>query len=432
MIKSPSDSTLYAPALKRVNEGDVNKVIETGMMRPERGADLNVIENVQVCNLPPLGRQNNDVGPSENLISKVSDFVDVMRLESDLRRGTTSVNEPVAGPSGVQRRQSQQPQNEEYEVARMKAQQEVIDAKRFKANIATPPGENNYITLPVNNELFNQPCRNEVSIPRPVGLGEGLSDDDFLHLTCHIDGSLRSKIEKGEYVDLEKLLPKDKSKSKLSDDTRMEWVHHDGNTYLVFASDQQNKINGIRRWDQAFRVYATIFCGANPHRSHEIWQYVSVINTAVASYAWDNVATYDYTFRHLMEFNPSRSWATTYNQMWNLSMKDPISKGNFGHGKTSTATFQNSNHAKPNSNTQNSSIGGKKKGRPTYCWFFNRGEKCKYGSKCHFIECCSYCDATDHPVLSCPKLVKKDNKEAIWLYAELFLGHHDGSCHGLW
>ena len=25
-----------------------------------------------------------------------------------------------------------------------------------------------------------------------------------------------------------------------------------------------------------------------------------------------------------------------------------------------------------------------------------------------------------------------NNKEAIWLYAELFLGHHDGSCHGLW
>ena len=24
------------------------------------------------------------------------------------------------------------------------------------------------------------------------------------------------------------------------------------------------------------------------------------------------------------------------------------------------------------------------------------------------------------------------NKEAIWLYAELFLGHHDSSCHGLW
>ena len=30
------------------------------------------------------------------------------------------------------------------------------------------------------------------------------------------------------------------------------------------------------------------------------------------------------------------------------------------------------------------------------------------------------------------KNVKLVNKEAIWLYAELFLGHHDGSCHGLW
>ena len=33
------------------------------------------------------------------------------------------------------------------------------------------------------------------------------------------------------------------------------------------------------------------------------------------------------------------------------------------------------------------------------------------------------------------KTIKPDyiiNKEAIWLYAELFLGHHDGSCHGLW
>ena len=28
--------------------------------------------------------------------------------------------------------------------------------------------------------------------------------------------------------------------------------------------------------------------------------------------------------------------------------------------------------------------------------------------------------------------IKYKNKEAIWLYAELFLGHHDGSCHGLW
>ena len=35
-------------------------------------------------------------------------------------------------------------------------------------------------------------------------------------------------------------------------------------------------------------------------------------------------------------------------------------------------------------------------------------------------------------IVSCNQKAKRRNKEAIWLYAELFLGHHDGSCHGLW
>ena len=49
----------------------------------------------------------------------------------------------------------------------------------------------------------------------PVGetaheLTLGRSNEDFFQLMCHVDASLRSKIENGEFVDLEKLLPKDK------------------------------------------------------------------------------------------------------------------------------------------------------------------------------------------------------------------------------
>ena len=33
-------------------------------------------------------------------------------------------------------------------------------------------------------------------------------DDDFFHLTCHINPALRKRIEQGLYVDLERLLPK--------------------------------------------------------------------------------------------------------------------------------------------------------------------------------------------------------------------------------
>ena len=75
-----------------------------------------------------------------------------------------------------------------------------------------------------------------------------------------------------------------------------------------------------------------IYCAANPQRSKEIWQYISVINTAASAYAWDNVYNYDITFRHLMAFNPGRSWAVTYNQMWNLSMQDPLPKNQYNKG----------------------------------------------------------------------------------------------------
>ena len=251
------------------------------------------------------------------------------------------------------------------------------------------------------------------------GNGKRFFDDDFFHLTCHIDPQLRIKIQKGEFVDLEKLIPKDKVKGRLSEEARLEWVFRDGSTFLVSASDRDHKITSIRRWDQAFRVYATIYCGANPQKSQEIWQYVSVINTAAASYAWDNVVSYDYTFRHLMAFNPSRSWASTYNQMWNLCMKDPLPKGqkfnsksgtgaawlssSFFHGGHNSGTSSN-NHAHANAGSNSTS---KKSGKPRYCWYFNRGEKCKYGAKCHFVEKCSYCDSSEHAVLSCPKLVKK-------------------------
>ena len=54
-------------------------------------------------------------------------------------------------------------------------------------------------------------------------IGSGISDDDFFHLTFHIDPNLIHKIEKGEFVELEKLLPKERLGGK-NDDGRLEWV----------------------------------------------------------------------------------------------------------------------------------------------------------------------------------------------------------------
>ena len=355
-VKSPSDTTLYAPA---------------------------------ICRTVEINKQNEDKD------EKISDFVESMRFQSATEGGPLSKENRVTTVNTVQEPQPSTSSGvrsvpPEFEAAKKKTHNAIIEAEKFRATVADPAG--------MNEVMFIDPAVGMMA----AGLGEnsGRSDDGFFHLMCHIDPHLREKIERGEYVDLEKLLLKDKTKNRLSDDTRLEWVHRYGGTFLMPAADRDHKITSIRRWDQAFRVYATIYCGANPHRVKEIWQYISVINTGAASYMWDNVASYDYTFRHLMEFNPKRSWVMTYNQMWNLSMKDPISKNMQSKNFQTAGSKVTTPNSKPGLRKNSSS-------RPRYCWFFNRGEKCKYGPNCRFVERCSYCDSVEHAVLACQKLTNK-------------------------
>ena len=206
---------------------------------------------------------------------------------------------------------------------------------------------------------------------------------------------------------MDKLLLKDnpfQAKVVASNETKLEWVQSQGSTYLVPAKTT-SRINCFRRWEQAFRMYATIYCTKNPSRAREIWQYISVINTASMSYNWDSVYNYNVVFQQLMEFNPNRSWAVTYNQMWNLFMTNPISTNqvrrmpNVGGNRINIFSSTNS---------QNQNM----KKKLNYCWSFNKGIKCKFGRKCKFIERCSYCDSTEHGVVNCNKLDRRDKDVA--------------------
>ena len=180
------------------------------------------------------------------------------------------------------------------------------------------------------------------------------------------------------FVELEKLLIKDRPSGIGGSDSRMGIYQRDGLTYFAPAVDKDNKITNIRKWEQAFRVYAAIYSKANPHRSSEIWQYVYVINTAASAYQWHNVSEYDYTFRQLMSTYPHRSWAKTYVQGWNLAMRDPIIKGGGGSGNL------NKNSADNN------------------CWAFNKG-KC-FDKNCNKGDHkCSYCGKWGHGLHNCRK-----------------------------
>ena len=131
-------------------------------------------------------------------------------------------------------------------------------------------------------------------------------DDEFFHTTCHIEDNLREKIEIGKFVELEKLIQKRILQYNNKDEQKMQLVNKDGISYFVPATDRECKIDNIKKWEQAFRVYTTIYCKANPHRAGEILQYVDVINRAAAIFNWDNVAKYDYVFRQLMAAKPHR------------------------------------------------------------------------------------------------------------------------------
>ena len=172
-------------------------------------------------------------------------------------------------------------------------------------------------------------------------------DDEFFHLTCHVEPSLKTKIEVGQYVDLERLLPKSRAQV-LNEEQKMQMVNKNRFTYWIPA-DKDTKIGGILRWDQAFRVYAAIYCKANPHGSALVWQYINVINSAAAAYVWENVAYYDFTFRQMIGERPNCSWSKIYNQLWNLAMCEPLTKQNYSN-MTGFDKRQNSGYSNTSNN----------------------------------------------------------------------------------
>ena len=155
-------------------------------------------------------------------------------------------------------------------------------------------------------------------------------DERFSHYTAHVDKTLKEKIKKGEFVDLEKLLPKTKRVNKNNEDG-VELVTKNGSLYLLPVGEKESAtINSFRRWDKAFQVYAGMYMRSHPHGANEMLQYINTIETAAESFVWSDVYSYDQIFR----------------QAWTMILKEVIPKNvnlNFGGrkngpGRSPTAT----------------------------------------------------------------------------------------------
>ena len=211
-----------------------------------------------------------------------------------------------------------------------------------------------------------------------------LVDEGCIVVGAHIDSQTIQKIEKGEYIDFGKLLPKERFPIA-DEDERLEMVIRNGKTYRVPASTSVN-INSFAKWEQAFRVFSNIYTKANPHIAAELIEYNHVIHTVALAYVWDNVYTYDREFRMHMSRNPQRSWGMILQQAWSLRLKDRIS---------ATGSHQiigsSSEHSMNNSDRD-------KIGEP--CRRFNQG-RCNFGATCKYEHRCSYSYKFGHSLYLC-------------------------------
>ena len=327
---SPSNATVYTPAVKKLvgpvrASGANSEDIERGIRQ------IRLLNNVS-----PAGRQRSDASSSE----------------------------------GREERPALSDREQEIHAA---AEKLVLDSERQKASVMKlPDGECEVV-------------RNDLVPLKPYNY---FDDANFLTTTCHLEPGVIDKAKNGKYVELDKLLNKRMKDQKAGQELKMHLINKEGQCYWGPVKDEE-KVTGIKKWEEAFKVYMMVFAQANPSRGAEIMAYSDVISGAAQTFVWENVANYDFYFRKLMENNPGRSWGRIHSQLWSLMLKDHIPKKH---------------------NSFQVAAGSKRDWRDIACWRYNRGKCTRGPEECKFEHRCSGCGSFNHIYLHCRNKGRKIDK----------------------
>ena len=260
-----------------------------------------------------------------------------------------------------------------------KAEKMIKQAENAKARIFATPGKNSNVGEKGIAECYEEP------LFQRLNASSFLIDEGFIVVGAHLDDSMISKIQRGEYVDFGKLIPRDRMVSE--EDGRLEMMIKNGRTYWAPVNNGVN-INSFGKWEQAFRVFSNVYCKTSPERAAELIEYNHVIHTIANHYVWDNVYLYDKDFRLHMSRNPSRNWSLILQQSWALRLRDRLSSNQFG----------NFNNNGGNNRSKNNEP----------CRRFNRGH-CNFGSNCRYEHRCTYCGKFGHGAVNCRKAIADRN-----------------------
>ena len=228
--------------------------------------------------------QLDNLGITEiNREKQINDFIAESRRQSfDDEPGTSGWKPPARDLS--QHRQ-------QLKMAEQVAHDKIRAAEEKKAKVYQPTGEIQEVQsmdIELNNNFVHS----------------AMVDENYLVVAAHIDETMQKKIEQGQYVDFARLIPHDRV---LEEDDKMQMIVKQGKTFWkLTASLECPTINGLNKWEQAFRVYSDIYTRAHPHRATELIQYNHIIHMTALVYMWDNVYLYDKDFCIHMSRFPTR------------------------------------------------------------------------------------------------------------------------------
>lgn len=259
--------------------------------------------------------------------------------------------------------------HQERVAAKARTDAMVVEAEKQKLGMEKPLAGNDSAVI---SELLDNPGSTNLDC-----------DDKLYSLAIHLDALTIARIERSEYIELSKLLPRDRVVPG-DDYERLDLVHKDGRLALAPQMDKDASIiSSYKKWEAAFDIYAGIFVRAHPRRGPEIYQYKHVIRNAADSFVWLGIYSYDRVFRTHMQSNPGRSWGKKLKDAWSdhVHQHKPAM-----HGDTSS---------------------GKKR---KICRYFNKNGRCAKGAQCKYDHRCSNCLMFGHGKYNCRKL-KKEIKE---------------------
>lgn len=246
--------------------------------------------------------------------------------------------------------------------------EQIRDAERRKANLVKTPGK---------DDIYNRPGSTNLKC-----------DEKLFELAAHVrDEGLIQSIERGEYVELPKLYPKDRIPD---DEGRVSIVYKDGKLEGIPSENKEMvHITSFERWLVAFEVYAGIYTRRNPVRAPEIFQYIYKIRKGAEVYQWHNVYTYDKIFRTHMGKNPGRNWGSALRDTWDNHVRETQLKTAGVGGNASPPNVEKK----------------KKKG---FCWKFNKSGYCSSGSSCEWDHRCEVCGLPNHGKYNCRRRERRD------------------------